>query len=814
MTAPLITEIFGGGRLILASLVLAVFGAGGPVRAETPQIELPSPLSESPAETLAETPAETLPANQTEAPDDGIIRLPAPVQTEAEAEIPEDAPGEEAAIAQIPVDRDRSAGSATASTGWLIRPRPATLLPDGVQVGASLTAPGTIRLTGETAGVDLRLDLPAGTVLPETLQLTLHSSVNVLPDQAMMQIVVNDADPVGIRLDQLWDFTGVTVETAALIPGSNRIRLSLQQPHRIFCGPEATFGVWTEIDLTNSGVLIDDSALPADAAGFALAVQSETAGGRNLLLLADEATDPALIRSLSEQLERALGPGGGVAQASFYSLEPREIASVALIPSDRPNALVRRGAGRGLVLQVEYQDGTLPDLTPFLAAFPPALPESAPAIRPGEKTLLSDLGIADVVGNTHYFRRDLPFSLPADWLLMANQKARLDLHYGFARNLPQGAILLVKVNDETIRLLPLDQNGGEVLPVLPVSFNANLLHPGRNTLSFEMMVPGNPPDGACPVRRADLLALLNDSSLTIPPSPSMVLPGLAAVLLRLDPSGVIAPEGAIEYKKLAQDAMRIAAELAPATEISATVRLQVVGLSDFGLVPFEKTDLSLNTVQRVLFPLNDPPQMAAEPAPGGTPATSGRATSTAAFTLVEDADPEAPGQPEDPAAVGGFVRDLWQSFSPYALLAHEYRLLRESSFVGTSQSLPDWLEGRRGQALLLRPDFTERGELWLMLGPGVAPEAIGEALNRLRVASMAQGEAALLQADGSWQVWTPIRPPRMLTVPDAGGMRTALGNYASWSPLLFTLAMLGLTLLSAIPALLYVLLSRRGREER
>lgn len=102
-------------------------------------------------------------------------------------------------------------------------------------------------------------------------------------------------------------------------------------------------------------------------------------------MLADEATDPALIRSLSEQLGRALGPGGRVAQASFYGFETREIATVALIRSDRPNALVRRGAGRGLVLQVEYQDGTLPDLTPFLAAFPPALPESAPAIRPGKR---------------------------------------------------------------------------------------------------------------------------------------------------------------------------------------------------------------------------------------------------------------------------------------------------------------------------------------------------------------------------------------------------------------------------------------------
>lgn len=783
--------------ILLATAWCGLAGVGSAQEAGTPLIELPAAESLPEAPPVAQTPA---PA-PTPAPDTGMILLPQPTAPALGGEAPVDSTVAPAEPLVVPVQRDRSESSETVGAGWLIRPLPATLLPEGVLMGASLAAPGILRLTGETAGVDLALDLPPGAAVPNSLQFTLHSGVNVLPEQAFMQVVVNEAEPVTVPLNELGDFVAVPVPTDALIAGSNRIALNLTQPHRIFCGPEASFGVWTEIDLSQTGAFLPDTALKPDAAGFAMAARSETAGGRSILLMTDDATDPALIRAVSQQLTLALGPEARVRQASFYGLGQQPIASVALIASDAPRAEVRQGAGRGLVLQIEYQNGTLPDLTPFLSAFPPVPPETAPAIRPEVKTPLSELGTGDIIGNTHYFRRDVPFVLPSDWLLMANQKARLDLLYGFARGLPKGAILLVKVNDETIRLLPLDEVGGEILPVLPVGFNANLLHPGRNILTFEMMVPGNPPEGACPVRRADMLVVLDKTTLTIPPSPAMVLPGLATALLRLDPSAVVAPEGAVERAKLDREALQIASELVPATQGSYISRLQIVGLSDFGLVPFEETGLTLNSVQRVLFPL---PAAPAETAPVAAPTA---APTTPAFNLSETEEAVAPV--EEPGAVSGYVSDLWDNLSPVSWVEGEIRALRDSSFIGTSQSLPQWLEGRSGQALLLRPEFEQRGELWLMLGPGVSPEAVGSALNRLREDSLAQGEAALLQADGSWQIWNPIRPPRLLDVPEAGEMRTALGNYASWSPLLFTLAMLGLALLSAVPALLYVLLSRR-----
>ncbi|WP_180267223.1 hypothetical protein, partial [Salmonella enterica] len=70
----------------------------------------------------------------------------------------------------------------------------------------------------------------------------------------MMQVTVNDAAPVNVvALDSFSGFEQVDVPVQGLKSGENRIGISLRQTHRIFCGPDASFGVWTEIDLTRSG---------------------------------------------------------------------------------------------------------------------------------------------------------------------------------------------------------------------------------------------------------------------------------------------------------------------------------------------------------------------------------------------------------------------------------------------------------------------------------------------------------------------------------------------------------------------------------
>ncbi|TJZ89589.1 cellulose biosynthesis cyclic di-GMP-binding regulatory protein BcsB [Paracoccus gahaiensis] len=721
-----------------------------------------------------------------------------------------EAPGEPLVVA--PVERDRTLEMEPQGQDWLLPlVAPTAILPQEVRIGESLPAPGILRLTGETASTRLRLDLPASVVTPSELRLALRSGVDVLTGSGLLQASVNGADPVEIPLPGASDFTTVSLPSTDLVAGANTIALSVRQPHRIFCGPEASFDVWTEIDLASSGAALTATALRPDAEGFAHAVRAQLARSGSLDLLVEPTVDSAVLREASGVMIASLAAVGRLAVNSFYGLQAPQYAAVALVASDRSGLSYRRGASGAIVLQVEYQGDALPDLTGALPMLDAVRPPTA-RIQPGQATPLSELGVADILGNTHYFRRDIPFSLPDDWLLLANQKARLTLRYGFSRSLAEGAILLVKVNEQTVRLLPLDRDGGEILPPLAVGFNASLLNPGRNILSFEMMVPGAPPDEACPIRTTDMLVVLAESTLQIPPSPSMTLPGLAAPFSGLTPARVTVPAELTSDVELQAQALRLASGLSEPLVPNPAVSLNVIRLGDLRLVPLDDAGVTQRQVQDLLLPARALGAGSAEPAtPDQAPAPAATATEPAARGFRLDEGPEAAAQAA-PGLLSRFGTWIGSAFTAQGRLWRDATEFRQTAFLGSQLSLPDWMDGRRGDALLWRPDPAQPEALWLILSPQVAVDSVADRLDRLIANRTAIGEAAVLRPDGTWDIWTPIRPPVLRERLAGADLRAILGNYASWSPLLFTLALLGLALLSALPALIYILATREWKD--
>lgn len=719
------------------------------------------------------------------------IQLPFPTSTASETM--------DASVSPTIPERDRGENLMSAATQeWLLPPVPAAPLPTGVQMGASLPAPGVLRLTGEIALVDLRLDLPQDVAIPAELMLSMRSTVNVLPDVAAMTITINDAPPVVLPLDHLSGFETVGVPATGLSAGTNRIRIEVRQPHRIYCGPEASFSVWTEIHLAQSGVPIDAAVIAADTSGLAMALRTHVAIGRALPVLVAEDENAAVQRQLAEVLNRATAGQLSLEFRSFYDLGTPPPLSIALISSDRSHAELREGAAGGLVLQIEHSAGELPMLDELL---PPLLlpPNKLPALATGMATSLAELGQADIIGRTRYFRHEVPFDLPLDWLLLSNQKARLQLRYGFADALPEGATLLVKINRQTIRLLPLDRNGGQMQELLDIIFAANLLHGGRNDLVFEMMVPGNPPDAICLPRRADMLVVTNDSTLTVPPAPTMTLAGIVTPLSDLGPGGVTVPEGVRDRATLERTAAELAARLTPKSGTAdPSIRLNLIGVGDISLAPLEHLGLSVRDLQEALVEIGQQP-LANETSESALPARR--------YQLTEEV-PESVDQP---------VPDSTRSKGPETLerlglkdwLAGKLDWLRSAAFIGSDDSLSAWLDTKQGRALLLRPNGEEPGGLWLVLGPQVSADAALKGLVELRDSGLAKGEAAMLGADGTWEIWSPVRPPELREALQMSNLRAVLGNYASWSPLLFTITILGLALLSAIPALLFILFTRR-----
>lgn len=724
-----------------------------------------------------------------------IVLPPAPAPTESPP--PTEAPLVGQAIDAAPAPRDSTPAQPVAQTParTLLKLRPQAMLPQQVRMGPSLPQPGILRLTGEVAHVDLALDMPADQALPDRLQLTLRSAINVLPDSSVMRVSVNDGAPVDLPLNSFAGFTQLDVPVQGLVAGPNRVTVTLRQPHRIFCGPDASFGVWTEIDLTRSGALLAQSALPPTAQGFALALSQQIGSGLPLTVLADPEADPAILRQLTDALGETMQGQGWINIRSPYDITPRQGPSVALIAAEAAQIDYRLDGRAAPTMVVEYQGDSLPPLTEALQelAFPAMA--QAPLLTPGQTHSLHDLGQTDIIGNTRYFRQDVAFRLPDDWLLLANQKARLNLQYGYAENLPQGSILLVKVNDETVRLLPLDRDGGRLQDVLAVGFGARLLHSGLNMLSFEMMVPGNPPDVACPPRQTDMLVVTKESSLLVPRAPSMELGGFSSALSGLTAAGITADPNASERDRMQMAAIQLAAGLRPSAQPDAAVSLTVM---DFSTLPTSLADVSLRDLQEALFPT-----AAASRAPAAAADAPAAAPAPAVNFRLSETEPAPPATPDN-ADGGG-------AWSPLAWLNGQRERLEKSAFLSSGETLSQWLQGRRGDAMLITLDDSQPDALGLILGPEAQTAGISRALQDLRSNRLGQGAVALLSNDGGWQIWSPIETPRLQERVTVMNLFPVLGNFASWSPFLFATVLLGLGLLSVLPALAIVVIFRKSR---
>lgn len=671
-------------------------------------------------------------------------------------------------------------------------------VPIDVRIGGSMPTPGHFRLSGEVATADFVLTLPDGIPPPAQLVLSLRSSANVLPDHSKLTVSVNTVETGSIPLDNIGDFADRAVPVIGLVPGANKIRLSVAQLHRIYCGPDASFGVWTEFDLGQSGVSVAPSAVPLTGQGFLAALQAQVASDATIEVLTDPAADESVIRKTASVVAGALGGAQKINLHSFYDLSSgaEAKARVALIAGIEPNASFQRASDGAIVLEVQYAGTTLPDLAGLLPAL--AVPSDVTALTPGRVTTLSELGSDEIIGNTHYFRQDVNFLLPDDWLLLASQKAEVTLHYGFSADLAEGALLLVKVNGQTIRLLPLDRDGGRVQPPLDMTFRANELNPGLNTLTFEMSVPGDPPDLPCTPRKTDMLVVLGDSTLTVPPSPRMGQADISRSLARLDGTGVVIPAEAAEPAKDEATLIAFGALFRPMVAQGNLVQLHIVNADNSGMVPKGNTDVTRRMLQAAVLP----------PVAVAAPVAVAKARTTD-FKLA-DANGLLASTSTAPTPVAD--RAIWTRFlSKDGWLATTASDIRNQTFPGTT-SLAEWLKGKSGVALLVQLDPATPDDIWLVAGPEIKMADLARQVDLFRRAGNQDnhGQAALLQRNGTWVSWSESRRPVLLEPLSLSNLRPVLGNYASWSPSIFTLMTIFFALLSVIPALIYVLITRRN----
>jgi cellulose synthase operon protein B len=658
-------------------------------------------------------------------------------------------------------------------------------------------AGSALRFDGERRSLDFALYLPdPGRV--RGLRVATMSSINLLPERSSFRVLVNGT-PVGTgRLDS---FTGFGITEFALPPevlrmGPNDVRIELVQYHRIFCGPDASFALWSDIDLARTGAVLDTADPLAGDAGFRMALAAAAATGSGLELRgADLLGDQrdAWLGAITQRIAASLG--GDPIPLRFtpsWSVAPPVpvAARITFLPADEPAVRFATGGDGAQVMVIGVPPGSAPVPLPVFETIFPPLPrrDPVPVMSIRQPVPLSDLGFQSLELRDRYSLTEIPFRLPDDYVVLNSGKSEMTLTYIYAQDLPPGSVLQIHVNGINVRVLPLRGQGGQLIRDFPVRFQAHHLRGGVNTLAFEVIVPGDPADLPCPHRDQPVVAISDRSTIAAPYSPSMYLADMHYAFSALTPRGIVT--GDLTARAFdALDVLTLRAALAPGQRAGLTdagARLNLIAIEDLGAVPAGGFQISRRAIERVLTPPGAEPDtllMARAEAPGADQT----------LLRLERAR-------EQPAALTAG----WDWLRVYATTALQLMHPRAGPLLEL------WLSTQRGQAILLQLDPGQPDQIWLLRAPGSDVNAIAAAIVAARTQGLGpRGQVSVLDDQGRWQSWTaPDRHPVLLEPLSIWNLRHVLGNFVSAMPIRYVLGLFFLALISAVFALRFVIATR------
>ncbi|MFN3955238.1 MAG: cellulose biosynthesis cyclic di-GMP-binding regulatory protein BcsB [Pararhodobacter sp.] len=648
-----------------------------------------------------------------------------------------------------------------------------------------------IRFDGESRDLDFALFLPDPGAA-QLLRVATLSSINVLPERSQFRVYVNEHLVGAGRLEHFTDFGTADFELPAgvAVQGVNRVRIRLSQHHRIYCGPEASFALWSDIDLARSGAVLDGTYAEPGQDSFLMGLALAAALGNGVEIrgsagLGDQRD--GWVALITERLARAMG-GDPVPFrfADYWGVQgPVPVAArVTFLPASTSAVNFRTGGDGAQVMVVHYVPGQPPsDLPEFDTLLAPLERPARPMLIATQRPVrLAEFGFRPAEIRDRYALIERHFRLPDDYVVLTNAKAEIRLDYIYADDLPQGAMLLVHVNGTNIRLLPLRGEGGQLIEDFPLRFEARLLRAGANTLGFEVMIPGAPADLPCPVWEQPVLGIGSSSTINVPYSPSMYLPDMHFAFSSLGPQGLLTNE--LTGRAFSGDdvvTLRAAlAASAPAEGGQSPVRMHLMAFDDLGAVPTGPYAISRQAIEATLFGDDEPaPAGAMQPPVAWLTTTSGR---------------DSPSMiSEGWAWVIGAARATVQWLHPRS-----------------GGQLDQWLHAQRGQAVILQLDPARPEQLWMIRAPGSDIGAIAAAVVAGRVQGTGpRGQVAVLGRDGRWASWVaPDRQPVLLERVTPGNLRYVLGNYVSAMPVRYVVVLFVLAFLSALVALRLVVSTR------
>jgi hypothetical protein len=358
-------------------------------------------------------------------------------------------------------------------------------------------------------------------------QLGYLSAVSVMPEVSRLTLSIND-QPVGataITAVQTVKTVTFDIPPGLLRPGFNSVRLTTEQRHRVDCSLEATQELWTQIDPTQTGLILDEADAEIDAIADLGALPADEQGALPLRAVApahassgdiERILRVAQLISIIGRFEQPVvdsGPLAGgryganllvgtaaelaaTAGAEFVGLVNRPRAFVLPATPERRTTIVVTGADAQQVGEAIKQ---------FLVATKPkgaAAGLRAAAAFPGfrveggQRVKLGDIGVKSAEFDGRLFRAAFNIIMPSDFYPADYGRAAVRVAGGYSPGLTSKAQLVMYVNERTAVSLPLLKSAGEVFKDNPLPLPLGFLRPGLNRIEIEAHVP-TPADESC-----------------------------------------------------------------------------------------------------------------------------------------------------------------------------------------------------------------------------------------------------------------------------------------------------------------------------
>jgi hypothetical protein len=376
------------------------------------------------------------------------------------------------------------------------------------------------------------------------------AAISVMPEASALTLTINDQriGETPIRAVQEVETIVFDIPPGVLRPGFNSARISTNQRHRVDCSLEATYELWTQIDPTETGLVLpaddpgvvalsDLAALPPDEQG-ALPIRAVLGADARPFEI-ERMLRAAQAISLAGRFEQPVVDAGPAASGRYgvnlfvglaSELAGRVgIADLGAVDSPRAFVLPAKGGRRASIVvtgaTAEQVDEAIRRLA--LAPSPKGSPQGlrAAAAFPGyrldggSRVKLRDLGVVSEEFTGRLYRAAFNIVMPPDFYSADYGHALLRLAGGYSAGLDSTAQIVVKVDERTAVSLNLLKTSGDAFRDNPLPLPLGFLKPGLNRIEIEAHVPTHDDADCDPLgalRAAKRFLFLDETEIELP----------------------------------------------------------------------------------------------------------------------------------------------------------------------------------------------------------------------------------------------------------------------------------------------------------